>query len=497
MAAEAAAKRPRLGEGGAAENSGRPALDGLLRWLKEAGAVTEGLEFRDDGCGGCGVFASHAFSPGQVIASLPTRAVLSCSVAGSSPLGQAAAAAGASAEMTMWIYMAYGREAADHPWHPYLASLPAVQPDPTGWLPEELAPLAGTPVLSMVQQAVRSVEQELAVVSAALVAPAQLHREALATALTLERVLWARGMHLSRCFPAELAGDRDVRIDAASSGAAGALHGASEAEGGAPGPAAGQEPPEESGCLLPLFDMLNHKFGHPIVWESMAVPATRGAHGGLAEPAGRVVVFRAAVEIRPGDEVFNNYGAGKGNEQLLFFYGFAELDPQAMVNDTTSMALMCDFDEESPALLQQKHQQLENMGVPCCRLGPNLTALRLGPFRLGPAGPGRKTVPQHLLDALSALGSNDGGSALTLEMLGLLHASLKGTLAQAQEVAARSAAEEVSSPATRRRTGFVQAYCAGRRRVLETALGEVEDILITFDSSGDEEPEAKGQELGL
>merc|ERR1711933_239513 len=71
-----------------------------------------------------------------------------------------------------------------------------------------------------------------------------------------------------------------------------------------PSPAAGAE----VGCLLPLFDLLNHKSGQPIRWEA----------------SGDRIIFRAVGDIKAGAEVFNNYGGSRSNEQLLFYYGFAE-----------------------------------------------------------------------------------------------------------------------------------------------------------------------------
>jgi hypothetical protein len=59
------------------------------------------------------------------------------------------------------------------------------------------------------------------------------------------------------------------------------------------------------GCMLPLFDMFEHKCGHPIVWE-----AGRGG-----------VRFRCRAPVPKGAPLHNNYGA-KGNEELLNTYNW-------------------------------------------------------------------------------------------------------------------------------------------------------------------------------
>ena len=58
-----------------------------------------------------------------------------------------------------------------------------------------------------------------------------------------------------------------------------------------------------------MYDMADHKIGHRIGWEA----------------GGGGVRFRCRAAVRKGAPLFNNYGE-KGNQELLFTYGFAVRD---------------------------------------------------------------------------------------------------------------------------------------------------------------------------
>ena len=49
-------------------------------------------------------------------------------------------------EVLLWIFISVGRADAAHPWHAYLASLPAASPEPTCWPAELRQELSSTPV---------------------------------------------------------------------------------------------------------------------------------------------------------------------------------------------------------------------------------------------------------------------------------------------------------------------------------------------------------------
>jgi hypothetical protein len=119
----------------------------------------------------------------------------------------------------------------------------------------------------------------------------------------LQAVLWARGAYVSRRFP--------TCLNCEAAGAA------AVSDGAATGSAF------ELGVMLPLFDMLQHEAGTPISW--------------LAD--GSQVVFRVESAVAAGAELFNNYGP-KGNEPLLFTYGFAtRSNPYDTVSLTLRVAL--------------------------------------------------------------------------------------------------------------------------------------------------------------
>ena len=114
----------------------------------------------------------------------------------------------------MWCYLAWGRFSApdqaaeeSNPWREYLACLPDRQPDPTAW-PEDsvaLRLLQNTRVGEFIRECRQEVAEELREVLPRL-------PTAFRSGLDLERVLWGRGIHLSRCFPPEYAepiGDED------------------------------------------------------------------------------------------------------------------------------------------------------------------------------------------------------------------------------------------------------------------------------------------------
>jgi hypothetical protein len=119
----------------------------------------------------------------------------------------------------------------------------------------------------------------------------------------LQAVLWARGAYVSRRFPTCLScegADAAAVSDGATADSA-----------------------FELGVMLPLFDMLQHEAGTPISW--------------LAD--GSQVVFRVESAVAAGAQLFNNYGP-KGNEPLLFTYGFAtRSNPYDSVSLTLRVAL--------------------------------------------------------------------------------------------------------------------------------------------------------------
>ena len=72
---------------------------------------------------------------------------------------------------------------------------------------------------------------------------------------------------------------------------------------------------ESAGCLLPLFDLLNHRSG-----QRLTLTAT--PPGGAAAGS---VTFTTDIGLDAGSELCNNY-SNRSNEDLLFCYGFCLRD---------------------------------------------------------------------------------------------------------------------------------------------------------------------------
>ncbi|CAE8600229.1 unnamed protein product, partial [Polarella glacialis] len=236
-------------------------------------------------------------------------------------------------------------------------------------------------------------------------------------------------------------------------------------------------------CLLPLLDMLNHRPGHQLAWEASAGQ----------------VVFRAVREIPPGQEVFTNYGGQKSNEDLLFFYGFAELDAEVSYDVVSGFVISCGVAPSDTSALENlaaRHQKLASERVPCKLEGiENRGVLTLGPFSLDPAA--SALLPPALLQGLRLLtgdddeelatSSNDAvkikeqDPMLSMEAIGLLHASLRASLA------AEKAAPPPAEPKSR--ATYIRAYREGRCRIFEEALFEVEELALQHANEEEEEEE--------
>lgn len=79
-------------------------------------------------------------------------------------------------------------------------------------------------------------------------------------------------------------------------------------------------------CLIPLFDILNHKSNSPIRW----TPVMESGTGN--------VIFQLERGVKKGEQLFNNYG-NKSNCELLLSYGFAE---EKNPHDLASITLKID-----------------------------------------------------------------------------------------------------------------------------------------------------------
>ena len=83
-----------------------------------------------------------------------------------------------------------------HPWHAYLTSLPSESPEPTCWPASLRDELNGTPVGSSVRAALDAVQTAYDGIVCRL--PQELPKLVPEGALSVQALLWARGMLRSR-----------------------------------------------------------------------------------------------------------------------------------------------------------------------------------------------------------------------------------------------------------------------------------------------------------
>ncbi|KAL1508537.1 hypothetical protein AB1Y20_004636 [Prymnesium parvum] len=471
----------------------------LLEWLAEGGARLDGLELRETAGGGLGLFATRAYALGDAIGELPAPLVLDPSRALSWPAAKAALSQGASPPFAFWFALAAASRDASHPFYAYLQALPSAAPDPCAWGEASRRALEGTALAAQVESQRARVRAEWRGLRDRL-------------GLSAEDVLWARGVHLSRCFPRELVAaarlgvahevvgsdmvDRALRVEqrdgavfmweggadeeeggeaeggeaeggeaeggegeavggeAVEGEAVGSKSEGGEAVGGEAvgsksegGEAVGGEEEEGGygvdgcrlGCMLPLFDMFEHRCGHPIGWEAGA--------GGIR--------FRARVCVAPGEPLYNNYGP-KGNGELLFTYGFAV--PDNPLDTVEGIVIGCSPGDAG--LAAERARLLDEHEVPYRTREDR--ALLIGPFELR-RGEGGGDVRQVV-----GMDDVEEGPALSLDEIDLLKATLEARLAALLPSEAADARAKKHS-----REWYVGVYRDGQRRLLREALQEL------------------------
>ena len=259
--------------------------DAMQSWLCAAGgSLHPALRFGTDPFGGSGVFSTGPVAAPATLIFVPRQCILSLQATIESPIGRklrdallaldAELAPEEATEIAAWLWMAMGRRAGSdqkHPFHAYLASLPSVTDDVACWpaAQRSAAGLEATPVADEIEQALG-----LAAYCADLAArlPKRLQPNKGGCVSTAE-VLWARGIFLSRGFPAGLldaAGEhehRDAEEEERNSSLGGCV-----------------------GCLLPGIDVANHRAGAAVSWI--------GSADGVA--------LRTDAALGAGVEVFNN-----------------------------------------------------------------------------------------------------------------------------------------------------------------------------------------------
>jgi hypothetical protein len=185
------------------------ALAGLTAWFRKVGATGwDALEFKASnvsGGGGLGAFSRQGYPAHSDMAFLPHRAILTADKALATPLGVACrqVCPQCTDEFVLCLWMAEGRSSADplHPFHAYLASLPAELPSPVVWDKDTQALLKGTN-LGAACDAHRALVHTT---YAAHLAAVRLARpDILDPACDIDAVDWAHQMYVSRRFPAHL-----------------------------------------------------------------------------------------------------------------------------------------------------------------------------------------------------------------------------------------------------------------------------------------------------
>ena len=358
----------------------------LTRWLRAQGAEMRGLMIRTAPGGGSALYAHTDFSVGQSIGGLPTLAILDpLSVLHRDPVALSALARGATEPFAFWLALAV--MATDHTAHfyAYLMACPQEAPEPCAWPAEDRRLLEGTPLAAQVEAQRKLLAEEYSRIAPHVAPSVPFDVNGVGAYPSL---LWARGVHMSRCFPRALVEaavlktpheilasdmlDAPLRVELggsqpatfAWSGNAAPKPGAatdgqrmlvaSAAKVGAD-VAAGtgdREATESGGSGEP---MCNASTGPPArqVIPHCAEPAEQprynsgeanclaGTLGALLpgldmmdhasghpigwEAGGGTVRFRCRVPVAAGEPLYNNYGP-KGNAELLFTYGFALMD---------------------------------------------------------------------------------------------------------------------------------------------------------------------------
>ena len=230
----------------------------------------------------------------------------------------------ASVRALTYVFMLLQRADGRSHFGPYLRAIPVRHTDPMGWSAAELALLRGSNLLP--QQ--RRRKSELRADFDGTVRPLS---EAFPSryspnVLSWQQFLWAHSSFVSRNLPLEPDANGHLRLTT----------GSGRAE-------------QRQQCLLPLFDMLNHKYAAPIIWQS-------GGGGAGAVPT---VGLAVGEDVEAGREIYNNYGP-KSNQELLRLYGFVLEDNPQDTFELEVAGLAAEDEEE----LQAKNQLLAQSGLP-------------------------------------------------------------------------------------------------------------------------------------
>ena len=377
-------------------------------------------------------------------------------------LGAAAKAHGLSEEEVLLVVLADAHPARGtrSPWAAYAETLPPVAPDAGSWLPGvEQGLLAGTDLGA----ALLTEEEGLVALHARVTASAgELFRLQPSgngsgssgssggggVPLSLAHLRWARGMLLSRRFAA-LPNPR--QSDAGEQGLWG-----------------------EQGSLVPLMDIGNHAATARVCTRGFAGDATEVREVGVGAGVESVTLVNQ-MPRRKGEEVFNNYGTRKSNEELLAAYGFAlpgnAADRVMLRIASTAEAAAA---EGAPAV-QPTVCYVDRAGM----TGELLEALvaNASSAAAAAAGGGGGAAAAAAQEDEDEDEDDEAMDAAELAAVTLLGEALADKLNQLRETMPSEAAfaqAAAASPMSQQRAASVKHYRKGLERVLEATLRECE-----------------------
>ena len=520
-------------------------LNNLLTKLFGPDHATTGLELRPSPSDpqNYGVYATQHHPPNTVIGgSIPSSALLDpLVVLRHHPLAcRAVELAGATPSFAFWLALAsmamefddVGKISVERfaPYDEYLWSLPRESPEPCSWSEEERNMLSGTQLSKQVEGQLRLLREEYDRVAARLKEQETSNGDDASLQLppfddvdgrgVMPSLLWARGCHISRSFPRSLVDAANVDMDNKKTKSNGdgdgdddtttllkvQLGGWSVPKITYSGPVESAPSPDDSttdglsqgnnattppdpnkiagtlGVMFPFYDMLDHQAGHSITWEA----------------GNGTIRFRCVDEIKAGEQIYNNYGP-KGNQELLFTYGFAIADNPLDSVEGIVFGCRCpedDYEEDSAKLLHEARMELlREHDVPHKVENGSLV---MGPFALfaklptasakigesdeqhdGEEGEGGSVMPQELLFALSVLGMEDveEGPGLSPYEIDMLRQQF-GARINAMQVDGKEVGDAKDDDAcTFSRAGFVASYKRGQVQLLRSAIADLDAMV--------------------
>ncbi|KAJ3236450.1 hypothetical protein HDU81_010745 [Chytriomyces hyalinus] len=411
----------------------RSTTETLLNWAENNGAVVSNMRFTDTGLSPRGVSAKCAIPQGNLIASIPEKIILSSATITASPAGTklnsfllASAAETQLLEskgdpfarqvFTLSCFLAHEHfHAKSSFWQPYLESLPTDFNLPISWpLIESNAFLSGTNLHFIVQERQALIREWTDLANRAL-AP---------TKFTVDQILWAYSAISSRSFPRHASRSQFDSIN--------------ELE------VLGKGLEVSEICLYPILDMMNHKYGQEIIWETSKETGVK---------------FLAASDIHENDELWNNYGS-KGNELLLANYGFV-----LPSNPSDHAQITLNIHERDPLYAVRK-DAFESLGLTRVhRLFSEAPQLDTALLRAVKVLVGSEAEVMRM-----KLGKEDLGKKVSVSAVMALYALVQGALDKLESGSAAMDAFECSSAVQNERKNVCREYRNGQHTIFKSAL---------------------------